>query len=70
MNKQDNFDKQDNFKFMISTIKSLACSQGFYGRLYRDIQDLESNDLDDLIKDLKKQYDEILKLDIDCQGEY
>lgn len=26
--------------------------------------------LDDLIKDLKKQYNEILKLDIDCQGEY
>ena len=52
MNKQDNFDKQDNFNFMISTIKSLACSQGFYGRLYRDIQDLESNDLDDLIESL------------------
>lgn len=70
MNKQGNFNKQDNFNFMLQTIKSLACSQGFYGRLYRDIQDLESNDLDELIKYLKKQYNEILKLDIDCQGEY
>ena len=52
MKKQDNFDKLDNFNFMISTIKSLACSQGFYGRLYRDIQDLESDDLDDLIESL------------------
>lgn len=52
MNKQGNFDKQDNFNFMLSTIKSLACSQGFYSRLYRDIQDLESNDLNNLIESL------------------
>ena len=52
MEKQDNFDKLENFNFMLQTIKSLACSQGFYGRLYRDIQDLESNDLDNLIESL------------------
>lgn len=52
MKKQGNFDKQDNFNFMISTIKNLACSQGFYGRLYRGIQDLESNDLNNFIESL------------------
>lgn len=52
MKKQDNFDKLENFNFMLQTIKSLACSQGFYGRLYRDIQDLESEILDDLIESL------------------
>ena len=52
MENQGNFNKQDNFNFMISTIKSLACSQGFYGRLCRDIQDLESNDLNNFIESL------------------
>lgn len=52
MEKQGNFDKLENFNFMLSVIKNLACSQGFYGRLYRDIQDLESDDLDDLIESL------------------
>ena len=52
MKQQGNFDKQDNFNFMISTIKSLASSQGFYGRLCRDIQDLEPDDLDNLIESL------------------
>jgi hypothetical protein len=52
MKKQGNFDKLENFNFMLSTVKNLAYSQGFYGRLYRDIQDLESEILDDLIESL------------------
>lgn len=52
MEKQGDFDKLENFNFMLSTVKSLAYSQGFYGRLYRDIQDLESEILDDLIESL------------------
>ena len=59
MEKQGNFDKQDNFNFMLSTIKSLAPSQGFYGRLCRDIQGLEPDDLNNLIDslpDFKKRF--------------
>lgn len=52
MEKQGNFDKLENFNFMLATIKSLAYSQGFYGRLYRDIQGIDSDDLDDLIESL------------------
>ena len=52
MKKQGNFNKQDNFNFMLATIKNLACSQGFYGRLCRGIQDLEASDLDDFIESL------------------
>jgi hypothetical protein len=34
--------KQSNYNMFISTIKSLAHSQGFYGRLLEQLQDLDA----------------------------
>ena len=31
---------------ILSTIQQLACSQGMYGRLYRDIMETKENDAD------------------------
>lgn len=49
---QENFDKVANFNFMIKTIKTLSCSQGFYGRLYRDIAELDQGSIDEMIQKL------------------
>ena len=51
-NNQKNFDKVANFNFMIQTIKSLSYSQGFYGRLYRDIAELNQESIDEMIQKL------------------
>ena len=32
-----------NISQILSAIKSLASSQGFYGRLYRELQDIQNN---------------------------
>ena len=50
--KQENFDKVENFNFMIKTIKSLSYSQRFYGRLYRDIAELSQESIDEMIQRL------------------
>lgn len=46
------FDKKANFNFMIKTIKTLSYSQGFYGRLYRDIAELNQDMLDEMVEKL------------------
>ena len=38
-------DKEKNFKFFVNTIKTLARSQGFYGRILRRLEEMESEDL-------------------------
>jgi len=43
---------------ILDTIKSLACSQGFYGRLLRDLMELKDNDSDaynELMENWEKQ---------------
>ena len=37
------------FEEILDTIKQLACSQGFYGRLLQAICDLDDDELDELI---------------------
>ena len=36
---------------IMSLIRSLACSQGLYGRLYRAIMDLDDDDREDLFQE-------------------
>ena len=52
MNNKNDFDKKANFDFMIKTIKTLSYSQGFYGRLYRDIAELNQESIDEMIEKL------------------
>ena len=33
------------FKDLLALCKSLACSQGFYGRLYRDLLELDEDEI-------------------------
>lgn len=43
---------------ILDLIKSLSCSQGFYGRLYRDLMMLRSDDLDaynEVVEELESQ---------------
>lgn len=49
---KNDFDKKANFNFMIKTIKTLSYSQGFYGRLYRDIAELNQDMLDEMAEKL------------------
>ena len=46
------FNKKDNFNFMIKTIRMLAKSQGFYGRLYRQLADLNEETIEEVIEKL------------------
>ena len=41
-------DKEKNFEFFVKTIKTLACSQGFYGRILSCLKDMESEELERL----------------------
>lgn len=43
------------FEECLDTIKELSYSQGFYGRLYRDIMELEEEQLEELKKTLEAQ---------------
>ena len=43
----------EDFKDFIAT---MSCSQGFYGRLYRDLLEMENNDRESLER-LKKEID-------------
>lgn len=45
-------DKEKNFKFFVNTIKTLAQSQGFYGRILRRLEEMESEELERLKADL------------------
>jgi len=52
-------DKEKNFDFFVNTIKSLACSQGFYGRVLRQLSELESEELERLKADLPQFKDSL-----------
>lgn len=45
-------DKEKNFNFFINTIKTLALSQGVYGRILRQLSELEEEELEYLKADL------------------
>lgn len=45
-------DKEKNFEFFIDTIKTLAHSQGFYGRILSCLEEMESEKLERLKADL------------------
>ena len=45
-------DKEKNFEFFVNTIKTLALSQGFYGRILRRLEELESEELESLKENL------------------
>ena len=45
-------DKEKNFEFFVNTIKSLACSQGFYGRVLSQLAGLDEEELERLKADL------------------
>lgn len=58
--------KQDNYKLFYDTIKTLSNSQGRYGRLLRDIDNLDEWDKQDLIDqlpDFKEALDVVLFLE-------
>ncbi|MCI7555078.1 MAG: hypothetical protein MST00_06575 [Tenericutes bacterium] len=40
---------------IMETIKSLASSQGFYGRLYRDLMELDEDEYDEVMTELESQ---------------
>lgn len=44
--------KQDNYKLFYNTIKALSHSQGTYGRMLRELDDLDEWDKQDLIDQL------------------
>lgn len=41
-------DKEKNFEFFVNTIKTLARSQGFYGRILNCLAEMESEQLERL----------------------
>lgn len=45
-------DKEKNFYFFVNTIKTLAFSQGFYGRVLRQLSELDREELESLKADL------------------
>lgn len=58
--------KEKNYELFYNTIKSLSYSQGFYGRLLREIdslKDYEKQDLIDQLPDFKQPIDVILYIE-------
>lgn len=49
---------------LLDGIKDLAQSQGFYGRLYRQIKDID----DETIDRIAKQYNDMLEFIMDIEG--
>lgn len=41
-------DKEKNFEFFVNTIKSLALSQGFYGRILRRVNEMDAGEIERL----------------------
>ena len=44
--------KEDNYNLFYNTIKSLASSQGFYSRLAQQIDEFDSNTIENIKNDL------------------
>lgn len=51
--------KEQNYQFFYNTIKSLSYSQGSYGRLLREINNLDEDTIQDLIDQLPEFKDEL-----------
>ena len=47
-----NMNKQDNYKLFYDTIKALSYGQGSYGRLLRELDNLDERNKQDLIDQL------------------
>ena len=45
-------DKEKNFEFFVNTIKTLALSQGFYGRVLNRLMEMDEDELESLKADL------------------
>lgn len=41
-------DKEKNFKFFVNTIKALALSQGFYGRILQRVNEMDAGEIERL----------------------
>lgn len=52
-------DKEKNFEFFVNTIKTLAISQGFYGRILERLSELENEELERLKADLPQFKDSL-----------
>lgn len=52
-------DKQKNFEFFINTIKTLASSQGFFGRILSQLSELDGEELESLKADLPQFKDSL-----------
>lgn len=52
-------DKEKNFEFFINTIKTLAFSQGFYGRILSRLAELDDEELECLKADLPQIKDSL-----------
>ena len=52
-------DKEKNFEFFVNTVKSLALLQGFYGRVLRQLFELESEELERLKSNLPQFKDSL-----------
>lgn len=46
--------KRNNYELFFSTIKSLSTSQGFYGRLFNQLIDMDEDERIELINKLPK----------------
>lgn len=44
--------KEKNFEFFVNTIKTLALSQGFYGRVLSRLASMDNEELESLKEDL------------------
>ena len=49
---------------LLNGVELLAMSQGFYGRLYKQMQDID----DETIERVAKQYDDMLQFIMDIEG--
>ena len=45
-------DKEKNFEFFVNTIKTLALSQGFYGRILSRLMEMDNEEIESLKSDL------------------
>jgi hypothetical protein len=54
--------KQANFDFMLKTVRMFAQSQGFYGRVLRDLKALSDSEMNDFINKLPDFKNDPLKV--------
>lgn len=57
-----------NFNEVLDTIKMLANSQGFYGRLYRNIMELPADELESLKEDWTGKFNDALDFIMYIEG--